>query len=235
MRVIIADDHHLVRQGIRALLEKSGGIEVVGEAADGQEAVALVERLKPDAIIMDIAMPRLNGTQSTERIRALGVPTQVVILSMYSDETLVRQTLRAGARGYLLKKSVTEELILALQAAARGEIYLSPAISGTVLADFLAAEKSRSGHEAFDRLSPREREVLQLIAEGHTNNEIAQLMSISVKTVEKHRAALMTKLNVHDTAGLVREAITHGLIIPDRHPPSPAVPPSMKISSTDDE
>jgi DNA-binding NarL/FixJ family response regulator len=213
--VIVADDHHLVRQGIRALLEKADDIEVVGEAADGQEAVELVERLTPDVLVMDMAMPRLSGNQALGRVRALGVATQVVILSMYSDETLVRQALRNGARGYLLKRSVTEELLLAIRAASRGEIYLSPAISRPIVADLFTLQTDADASSPFERLTSREREVLQLISEGHTNNAIAQVLQVSVKTVEKHRANLMSKLNVHDLAGLMRAAIKHGLIFPD--------------------
>jgi DNA-binding NarL/FixJ family response regulator len=214
IRVIVADDHHLVREGIRALLERADDIEVVGEAADGQEAVELVQRLAPDVLVMDIAMPRLDGAQATERVRALGVATQVVILSMHSDETLVRRTLRSGARGYLLKRSVTEELLLAVRAAARGEIYLSPAISASLLEEFLAVQADSEGRRPFDLLTPREREVLQLVAEGHTNTAIAQILKVSAKTVEKHRANLMSKLSVHDVAGLIRIAIKHGLVFP---------------------
>ena len=215
IRVIVADDHHLVRQGIRALLEKADGIEVVGEAADGQEAVELVERLTPNVLVMDIAMPRLSGNQAIGRVRALGVATQVVILSMYSDETLVRQALRNGARGYLLKRSVTEELLLAVRAASRGEIYLSPAISRSIVADLLTLQTDADASSPFERLTSREREVLQLISEGHTNNAIAQVLKVSVKTVEKHRANLMSKLNVHDLTGLMRVAIKQGLIFLD--------------------
>ncbi len=215
IRVIVADDHHLVRQGIRALLEKAEDIEVVGEAADGQEAVELVERLAPDVLVMDIAMPRLSGNQAVERVRALGVATQVVILSMYSDETLVRQALRNGAKGYLLKHSVTEELLLAIRAASRGEIYLSPTISGSVVAGFLTLQTDVDASSPFERLTPREREVLQLISEGRTNSAIAQILAVSVKTVEKHRANLMSKLNVHDLARLIRAAIKHDLIFLD--------------------
>jgi DNA-binding NarL/FixJ family response regulator len=212
IRVIIADDHHLVRQGLRALLEKADDIEVIGEATDGQEAVELVERLAPDVLVMDVAMPRLDGNQAIGRVRALGKATQVVMLSMYSDETLVRQALRNGAKGYLLKRSVTEELLLAVRAASRGEIYLSPAISRSIVADYLTLQKDTDACSPFERLTSREREVLQLIAEGHTNNAIAQILKLSVKTVEKHRANLMSKLNVHDLAGLIREAIKHRLV-----------------------
>jgi len=215
IRVIVADDHHLVRQGIRALLEKANDIEVVGEAADGREAIDLVEQLAPDVLVMDIAMPRLDGNQAAGQIRALGVATQVVILSMYSDETLVRRALRNGARGYLLKCSAAEELLLAIRAASRGEIYLSPAISGSIVAEFLAFQPDDDAFNPVERLTPREREVLQLVSEGHTNRAIAQLLKVSVKTVEKHRANLMSKLEVHDLAGLMRMAIKHGLILLD--------------------
>jgi DNA-binding NarL/FixJ family response regulator len=166
-------------------------------------------------LVMDIAMPRLNGNQALRRIRALSAATQVVMLSMYSDETLVRQALRNGARGYLLKRSVTEELLLAIRAASRGEIYLSPAISRSVVADYLTLQTDDDSSSPFERLTPREREVLQLISEGHTNSVIAQILTVSVKTVEKHRANLMSKLDVHDLAGLIRVAIKHGLIFLD--------------------
>ncbi|HEX7588388.1 MAG TPA: response regulator transcription factor [Anaerolineae bacterium] len=215
IRILIAEDHHLVRQGIRALLEKSNDIQVVGEAQDGQEAVELAAQLKPDVVIMDLSMPRLNGTQATEQIRAAHLPSQVVMLSMYSDETLVRQALRSGAKGYLLKRSVAEELLLAVRAAARGETFLSSSISGSILASALAQSSGSQDQSPFERLSAREKQVLKLVAEGNTNNAIAQEMEISVKTVEKHRTNLMTKLDVHDTAGLVRLALKHGLIFVD--------------------
>ncbi len=215
IRVILADDHHLVRQGIRALLENAGDIEVVGEAADGQEAIELVADLTPDVVVMDVAMPRRDGLQATERIRALYVATQVVILSMYSDQTLVRQALRNGAKGYLLKRSLSQELLLAVRAASQGQTYLSPGISGPIVSDFLRLQAEAEEPGAFERLTPREREVLQLVTEGHTNRAIAQILNISVRTVEKHRANLMSKLDIHDLAGLVRFAIKHGLVLLD--------------------
>jgi DNA-binding NarL/FixJ family response regulator len=215
IRVILADDHHLVRRGIRALLEQADDISVIGEAEDGQAAVELVEQLKPDVLIIDIAMPRMNGIQATQRVHVLGLATQVVILSMHSRPTLVRQALRNGARGYLLKNSITEELLLAVRAASRRETYLSPEISGIIVDDFLTHQADVEKSGLFDQLTPREREVVQLIAEGYTNNGIARLLNISIKTVERHRANLMAKLDVHDVAGLTRIAVEHGLIFVD--------------------
>jgi DNA-binding NarL/FixJ family response regulator len=212
IRVILADDHNLVRQGISALLEKADDIEIVAQAENGQEAVNLSKNLSPDVLVMDINMPRLNGIQAVEQLNTLGLDTRVVILSMHSDKTLVRQALRNGARGYLLKRSVMEELLLAVRAAYRGELYLSPAVSDAVLNDYLTGRGELEPESAFDQLSSREREVLQLIAEGYTNRAIAQAMHISIKTVEKHRANLMVKLNVQDLAGLIRVALRHGLI-----------------------
>jgi DNA-binding NarL/FixJ family response regulator len=212
IRVVLADDHHLVRTGIRALLEKAGDIEVIGEAADGQAAVELVEQLQPDVLVIDIAMPRLTGIQALGRVRSMGNDTRVVILSMHSGAPLVRQALRAGAIGYLLKHSVSEELLLAIRAASRGEVYLSPPVSGIVMDGYLDQQAAGPTADPLEQLTSREREVLHLIAEGHTNNEISELMNISINTVEKHRANLMTKLDIHDVAGLTLFAIKHGLI-----------------------
>lgn len=213
--VVIAEDHHLVRQGIRALLDQVDDIEIVGEAEHGRQAVELAQRLTPDVLLMDIAMPRLNGIEATHRIRTLAPETQVVILSMYSDENLVRRALQHGARGYLLKRSLTEELLMAVRAANRGEIYLSPAVSESVVSDLLSGVSEPEAGDPIERLTPREREVLQLVAEGHTNQQMAHLMNISVKTVEKHRANVMSKLGVHDVAGLTRLAIKYGVIFVD--------------------
>lgn len=215
VRVIVADDHHLVRQGIIMLLEKADDIEVIGEAEDGLEAVELAERLAPDVVVMDVSMPRLNGVQAIELIRGRNTATQVVVLSMHADETIVRQTLRRGARAYVLKRAVGEELLLAVRAASRGETYLSPPIAGFILNDFLTLSDESDNLSAFERITPREREVLQLLAEGRTNSVIAEELVVSVKTVEKHRASLMSKLDIHDLAGLVRFAIRNSLVSAD--------------------
>jgi two-component system, NarL family, response regulator LiaR len=212
LRVVIADDHHLVRQGIRALLEKAGDIEVVGEAADGQEALDLVAQLLPDILVLDIAMPHLNGVEAVGRLRSLGVKTRALILSMYADDTLVRQALRNGAKGYLLKRAVSDELLLAVRAVGRGDTFLSPEVAGPVVSALVATPLRSADLGPLDQLTSREREVLQLIAEGHTNREIATHLHLSEKTVEKHRTQLMAKLNVHETAGLVRFAVKHGLV-----------------------
>jgi len=212
IRVVIADDHHLVRQGLRALLEKAEDIEVVGEAADGQDALEVVERLLPDVLVIDIAMPHLNGVEAVGRLRGLKVKTRALILSMYSDDTLVRQALRNGAKGYLLKRAVSEELLLAVRAVSRGDTFLSPEVTGPVLTPPVGASARVADLGPLDRLTSRERQVLQLIAEGHTNRAIATHLALSEKTVEKHRGHLMAKLAVHETAGLVRFAIKHGLI-----------------------
>jgi DNA-binding NarL/FixJ family response regulator len=208
--VIVVDDHHLVRQGIRSLLEKAPDMRVVGEAADGVEAVKLAQQLKPDVVVMDILMPNMNGTQAAERMRSLIPAPRVILLTMYSDTTLVQQALRYGVRGYLLKRSVVEELLLAVRAAAHGDLYLSPAISSSLIESNMKSEGSPNGSLA--GLTPREIEVLELIAQGHTSASIGQVLGISEKTVEKHRSSLMEKSGIHDVAGLVRFAIKHNLV-----------------------
>ena len=215
IRVVIADDHNLVRQGIRALLEKEDYIQVIGEAATGHEAISLVESLKPDVVVMDIVMPRMDGAQATERILALDTPTAVIILSMHSDTILAQQLLRQGIKGYLLKDSIAEELPLAIRFASQGRVYLSPAISDSVLTNLMMPQPEEIPESLGDLLTPREREVLQLITEGYTNSAIAEALTISVKTVEKHRANLMAKLDVHDLPTLIRVAIKQGLIFTD--------------------
>lgn len=212
IRVIIADDHHLVREGIRSLLEKPGDIDVVGEAATGEEAVKLAEKLEPHVVIMDIAMPRMDGSQASEKILAMDKHIEVVVLSMHSDSVLAQQLLRQGIKGYLLKDSIAEELPMAVRSASQGKLYLSPAISDSVMTTLMNAPADDAPEGPGDLLTPREREVLQLVAEGHTNNAIAELLTISVKTVEKHRASVMSKLDVHDLPSLIRKSIKHGLV-----------------------
>ena len=215
IRVVIADDHHLVRRGVRALLDKVDDIEVVGEASTGQEAIELVRELEPHIVVMDISMPRMDGTQASEQILAMDLPVEVVILSMHSDSIVAQQLLREGVKGYLLKNSIADELPLAIRSASKGQVYLSPAISDSVLNTLMMPQQGEIPESPAELLTPREREVLQLIAEGHTNNAIAEILTISVKTVEKHRASLMSKLDVHDLPTLMRRSIKHGLIFLD--------------------
>jgi len=212
IRILIAEDHLMVRSGIRALLEKSGDLNILGEASNGQEAVEMVEKLKPDVLIMDIMMPRLNGIQAAENIRKLKLPTHILLLSMYADEGLVYQALQSGVKGYVLKSSVSDELLWAVQAVAQGKTYLSSQISEIVVESAVHPRPTGQDHDPISNLSPREKEILQLIAEEHTSGEIAAMLFISEKTVEKHRASLMEKLNVRNLAGLVRLAVKYHLV-----------------------
>lgn len=209
--VLLAEDHVMVRAGLRALLERAADIQVVGEASNGQEAIDLTVALKPHVLVMDIMMPRLNGIQAAEQIRSLKLAVNILYVSMYSDEGLVRQALKSGAKGYVLKTSAGEELLQAVRAIARNETYLSATISSIVVESALRSSVRQSSNP-LDALSPREKEILQLIAEENTSGGIAGILSISEKTVEKHRANIMDKLQVHNLAGLVRFAIKHGLI-----------------------
>lgn len=212
IRILIAEDHLMVRSGIRALLEKSGDLHILGEASNGQEAVEMVEKLKPDVLIMDIMMPRLNGIQAAENIRKLKLATNILLLSMYADQGLVYQALQSGVKGYVLKSSVSDELLWAVQAVAKGKTYLSSQISDIVVESAVHPRPAGQDHDPISNLSPREKEILQLIAEEHTSGEIAALLFISEKTVEKHRASLMEKLNVRNLAGLVRLAVKYHLV-----------------------
>lgn len=215
IRVLIAEDHLTVRAGIRALLEKAGDIHVVGEASNGQEAVEMAEKHTPDVLIMDIMMPRLNGIQAAENIRKLNLSTRILLLSMYSDEGLVYQALQSGVKGYVLKSSVSDELLWAVHAIASGKTYLSSQISEIVVENAVHPRPPGQDHDPLSNISPREKEILQLIAEEHTSIEIAKILFISEKTVEKHRANLMEKLNVRNLAGLVRLAVRYRLVDPD--------------------
>jgi DNA-binding NarL/FixJ family response regulator len=215
IRVLIAEDHLMVRAGIRALLEKAGDIHILGEVSNGQEAIEMTSDLKPDVLIMDIMMPRLNGIQAAENIRKLNLSTRILLLSMYSDEGLVYQALQSGVKGYVLKSSVSDELLWAVHTIASGKTYLSSQISEIVVENAVHPRPPGQDHDPLSNISPREKEILQLIAEEHTSGEIAKMLFISEKTVEKHRASLMEKLNVRNLAGLVRLAIRYRLVDPD--------------------
>ena len=213
IRVILADDHALFRAGIRSLLLAIEGVEIVGEARDGHEALRMVAEHTPDVLLLDVALPQLNGIEVAERLRDKP-GTRVLILSMFANEEFVLRSLRAGAAGYLLKDSSVVELEAALRSVADGGSYLSPAVSGHVLAAYVR-RVGQEGAPAEPTLTPRQREVLQLIAEGHGTKEIAARLCLSAKTVETHRAQLMERLGIHDVAGLVRYAIRTGIVSAD--------------------
>jgi DNA-binding NarL/FixJ family response regulator len=214
VRVLLADDHALVRSGLVALLKDLPGVVVVGEAGDGAEALRLAGTLHPDVVLMDVTMPGLNGIDATARLARDHPTTRVLILSMHADEEYVAQALRAGAAGYLLKNAERTELELAIHAVARGETYLTPIAARPVVADYLGRGAPRGGTLAL--LTPRQREVLQLIAEGYTTKAMAHRLGLSAKTVEAHRTKLMQRLGIHDVPGLVRYAVRAGLVSPDR-------------------
>lgn len=211
--LVIADNHTLVRAGFRSLIEGLAGVAVVGEADNGREALKLVETLKPHLVLMDIAMPEMNGLEATARIAHDFPQVRVLIVSMHANEEYVYQALRSGAMGYLLKDSGTEELELAIRAIARGETYLSPAVSKYVVTDYV--RRLSEDHSPLDHITPRQREILHLIAEGKSTKDIADILYISTKTVETHRTQLMDRLDIHDIAGLVRYAIRTGLVVLD--------------------
>ncbi|HET8948641.1 MAG TPA: response regulator transcription factor [Candidatus Polarisedimenticolia bacterium] len=208
IRVLLADDHTLIRQGLRALFEKEADVKVVGEARHGREAVHLVLALKPDVVVMDISMPRLNGFEATQRIKRASPGTWVVALTVHGEEHHVRALLQAGARGYIPKEAPFSDLLAAVRAVHAGGYYLHPAISGRVVDGYLDGSKPPEGD---DLLTPREREVLQLVSEGYTNRRIATELGLSIKTVEAHRARVMTKLKIHNAAGLTRYALSRGM------------------------
>jgi two-component system response regulator NreC len=207
IRIVLADDHSVVRQGFRRILEAQADMEIVGEASNGREALETATKLSPDVVVMDVAMPELNGIEATRRMGEAAPRTRVLALSMHKDSVYVREILRAGARGYLLKDAVDEDLIAAVRAVARGEGYLSPGVADAVLTDY-----RQHVTDPIDLLTSREREVLQLIAEGKTNKEIATTLNLSVYTVDAHRGRIMEKLNLHSTGELVRFAVRKGLI-----------------------
>ncbi|MBI4860414.1 MAG: response regulator transcription factor [Candidatus Riflebacteria bacterium] len=212
IRVLLADAHHLVRAGLRSLLAAAAGIEIVAEAGDGRQALSLIEEHRPDVVLMDYQMPELNGLDATARSVVARPSSRVIILSMNTGEEAVLPALRAGASGYLAKDVSPAELELAIRAVARGETYLCSAISSCVVTGCLKG--SANTLSSFERLTPRQREVLQLIAEGCSSKEIAKKLEISVRTAEMHRSQLMDALDIHDIAGLVRYAIRMGVISP---------------------
>lgn len=213
IRLLLVDDHLLIRASLRSLLTEYPGIEVVGEAGDGREAIEMVGRHQPDVVLMDISMAGLNGLEATRLIRKEFPQVQVIVLSMHAGERQVLQALRAGAGGYILKDSAPRELELAIESVARGKLFLSPAISRQVIEVFLGQMGGQA--DPLDQLTPRQREILQLIAEGHSSKQIAHRLDASVKTIESHRASLMERLDIHDIAGLVRYAIRQGLVSPE--------------------
>lgn len=208
VRILLADDHCVVREGIRALLERSG-FEVVAEASDGREAITLAGQRLPDVAVLDVVMPTLNGLEAGIQILQEQTATAVVLLTMQSDQHLVATALRAGIKGFLLKTQAAEDLVNAINEAMRGRVFLSAAVANVVVDGYLSGVAA-----PVDPLAPREREVLQLVAEGRTSKEIAGLLNVSIKTAESYRAHLMEKLDIHHTAGLVRYAIKRGLVVP---------------------
>jgi DNA-binding NarL/FixJ family response regulator len=217
IRVIVADDHALVRAGLVSLLRGMPDVDVVGQAANGREAVTLAARQRPHVVFMDIAMPDLNGLDACARLARETPSARVIMLSMHANEEYLRQALRAGARGYLLKGASPAELEVALNAVARGETYITPPMSAALVEAYRrGGDDGSGGVSTVETLTSRQREVLQLIAEGHSSKAIAQRLNLSVKTIETHRSQLMARLDIHDIAGLVRYAVRHGLVSPER-------------------
>jgi len=212
IRILLADDHTVMRSGLRLLLERQPNFEVVGEAGDGRQATELAASLNPDVVIMDIGMPMLNGIEATGQIVHQNPRTAVVILSVYNDEGYVMRALKAGARGYLLKDSAEADLIHAVQVVSEGKSFFSPAISKMLVEDYVRVLKQRGMEDSYELLTPRERQILQLLAEGKSNKEVAVLLDLSVYTVETHRSHILQKLNLHSTAELVLYAVRKGII-----------------------
>lgn len=209
-RVLLADDHVMMRGGLRMLLEQNSELAVVGEAEDGREAVRLTKKLSPDVVVMDVAMPDMNGIEATRQLCADSPGVKVIALSMHSDRHFVSEMLKAGATAYLLKQCAVDELITAIRTVLKNQVYLSPGISGVVV-DHFVRKSSKSEATAFSQLTDREREVLQLMAEGKTSKEIANQLHLSIKTIETHRMKIIEKLNIHTVAELTKYAIREGL------------------------
>lgn len=212
IRILLADDHQLMRRGVRLMLEREPDLTVVGEASDGREAVALAKSLKPELVVMDVGMPNLNGIEAAHQMTLDHPELAIVMVSMHSDETYILRALKAGARGYLLKDSAEADLIKAVHAVAGGKSFFSPVVSKLLLDDYIRKLKRSGTEDAYDLLTPREREILQLIAEGKSNKDIANLLDLSVYTVESHRANLMEKLNLHGLPELILYAVRRRII-----------------------
>ena len=211
--VLLAEDHTVVRQGLKSLLSAEADIEVVGEAANGRQAIQMAQELRPNVIVMDIAMPLLNGLEATCQIIGEGIPSRILILSSYADDEYVHQLTEAGASGYLVKQTAASDLIKAVREIAAGNAYFSPSILKRLLELYRESNmKGRPQRRRSEFLTSRENEVLQMVAEGHVNKQIAAVLNLSIKTVEKHRQQLMDKLNIHDVAGLTRYAIANGVV-----------------------
>jgi len=214
MEILLVDDHTIVRQGLRALLEAEDGLEVVGEVGDGRAALEAVQRLRPDVVVMDIAMPGLNGLEATQRIASMPAAPRVIVLSMYTDLEHVVHALRAGASGYVRKEDADTELVAAVRTGRPRDWFLSPQVDRRLVEQHLRRAARQEGEADYELLSPREREVLQLVAEGRLNKQIAVLLGIAERTVEAHRASIMRKLGLTDPAGLVRYAVRKGIVPP---------------------
>jgi two-component system, NarL family, response regulator NreC len=212
LRILLADDHIVMRTGLRALLERQPNLEVVGESENGRETVELVASLGPDVVVMDVAMPVLNGIEATKTIVTQRPATAVVILSMHADESYVMRALKAGARGYLLKDSAAADLISAIQAVSQNKSFFSPRVSRILAEDYVRVLKQKGAVDSYDLLTGREREILQLLAEGKTNKEVATALNISPYTVETHRRHILEKLNLHNPAELILYAVRKGII-----------------------
>ena len=213
MRVLLADDHAIVRRGLRSLLESEPGVTVVAEAGDGLEAVRLSEEQEPDLVILDVGMPKLNGIDVAARLQKLKRPPSVIILSMHADESYIIRALSAGARAYLLKDATDEDLLPAVRTVAAGKPFFSPAVTGVLIEDYVRQLQTRGLTDSYHLLTDREKEVLHLLAEGRSNKEVAALLNLGLSTVETHRGNLMQKLNLHNTAEIVLYAVRKGIIV----------------------